>query len=89
MVNAWKNLTLDALSRWFIVDNQDNVVIRLFGVTASQNSVCVQVHGFFSYFYVLLENPFEEKDIEYAKKYLNDLVKVNALIPKPFLGFCH
>ncbi|VDK85190.1 unnamed protein product, partial [Onchocerca ochengi] len=70
----------------YYMNIENNVVIRLFGVTAGQNSVCVQVHGFLPYFYVLLESSFDEKQIEYAKKYLNDIVKAqipaNIGIPK-------
>ncbi|OZC07811.1 DNA polymerase [Onchocerca flexuosa] len=70
----------------YYMNIENNVVIRLFGVTAGQNSVCVQVHGFLPYFYVLLESSFDEKQLEYAKKYLNDIVKAqvpaNIGIPK-------
>ncbi|VBB31786.1 unnamed protein product [Acanthocheilonema viteae] len=70
----------------YYMNSENNIVIRLFGATAGQNSVCVQVHGFLPYFYVLLESPFDEKNIEYAKKYLNDIIKAqvpaNIGIPK-------
>uniref|UniRef100_A0A0R3S6C9 3'-5' exodeoxyribonuclease n=1 Tax=Elaeophora elaphi TaxID=1147741 RepID=A0A0R3S6C9_9BILA len=70
----------------YFMNSENNVVIRLFGVTTGQNSVCVQVHGFLPYFYVLLESAFDEKNIEYAKTYLNDIIKTqvpaNIGIPK-------
>lgn len=70
-----------------ISDSENNVVIRLFGATAGQNSVCVQVHGFLPYFYVLLESSFDEENIEYAKRYLNDIIKVSHLNMKKFSSF--
>ncbi|VDN05380.1 unnamed protein product [Thelazia callipaeda] len=57
------------------INNKDDVVIRLFGVTANQNSICLQIYGFLPYFYVLLETPFDLKHVETGKKYLNDVIK--------------
>lgn len=63
--------------QWYCVtDQRDDVVVRLFGVSMDGNSLCVQVHAFVPYFYVLVGDSFLPEYIERAKKVLNDNVKV-------------
>ncbi|XP_018336700.1 DNA polymerase delta catalytic subunit isoform X2 [Agrilus planipennis] len=49
-------------------------VMRIFGVTEKENSVCLHIHGFSPYFYVSLPQAFEEDEISAFKDKLNAAV---------------
>eukprot|EP00958_Prasinococcus_capsulatus_P026248 scaffold4725_cov367-Prasinococcus_capsulatus_cf.AAC.5 len=46
-------------------------VLRAFGVTSNGNSVCVHIHGFEPYFYIMAPAGFTTADCESLKKTLN------------------
>ena len=49
-------------------------MLRIFGVTAGGNSMCVHVHGFEPYFYAKVPESFKEEQCEGFRKNLNDLM---------------
>ena len=49
-------------------------MLRIFGVTAGGNSVCVHVHVFEPYFYAKVLESFKEEQCEGFRKNLNDLM---------------
>uniref|UniRef100_A0A915CHF5 DNA polymerase n=1 Tax=Parascaris univalens TaxID=6257 RepID=A0A915CHF5_PARUN len=69
------DIALQVIDIDYFMDQRDDVVVRLFGATMNGNSLCVQVHGFVPYFYVLVGDSFLPEYIESAKKVLNDNVK--------------
>ena len=50
-------------------------MLRIFGVTAGGNSVCVHVHGFEPYFYAKVPESFRDDQCEGFRKNLNDLMQ--------------
>uniref|UniRef100_F1KQZ5 DNA polymerase n=1 Tax=Ascaris suum TaxID=6253 RepID=F1KQZ5_ASCSU len=69
------DIALQVIDIDYFMDQRDDVVVRLFGVSMDGNSLCVQVHAFVPYFYVLVGDSFLPEYIERAKKVLNDNVK--------------
>ena len=49
-------------------------MLRIFGVTAGGNSVCVHVHGFEPYFYAKVPDSFADGMCEGFRKNLNEVV---------------
>ncbi len=49
-------------------------VLRMFGITDSENSVCCHVHGFFAYLYVQAPPGFHPADCDRFRQVLNDAV---------------
>lgn len=46
-------------------------IMRMFGITENENSVCCHVHGFTPYLYVSLPDSFGEEDLSPFRVYVN------------------
>ncbi|VDK50728.1 unnamed protein product [Anisakis simplex] len=81
-----QDIALQVVDIDYFMDQHDNVIVRLFGVTMSEHSVCIQVHSFVPYFYVQIDESFLPEYIERAKNHLNETLKGESLsaigIPK-------
>ena len=65
----------DERNEFFGSQNQNkSAVVRLFGITASENSVCCHVHGFHAYFHVPAPPGFNPGDCDTFRHVLNDAV---------------
>lgn len=55
-------------------DNRNLPIVRMYGITANDNSVMIHIHGFIPYFYVKLPSNFRKDRLDAFRKILNDTV---------------